>query len=570
MKKTIRFLVPLLLALMILGSIVWYLFDYDRTFTRDTLLSQARYNDLHGNSRLSSWFYNMAYGFSGHDENVAVELANQYKARGNFTKAEYTLTSAINNDASAELYENLCKTYVQQDKLLDAVRMLDNVTDPTIRASLDADRPTAPAPDYSAGYYSKYMDIHLTSSPNTTIYYTTNGEYPSVKGEVYNGSISLPAGETTIYAISVDKQGLVSPITVLGYTITGVIEKVTFMDPTMESAIREAIGIGAEKAVYTNDLWNITEFTVPDGVKNYEDLGKMPYLAKLSILDQRMSTLTPLSALTSLTELDLSGCSFPVEDMPILAALPSLTHLTMANCGLSTIAGLAGTQKLTYLDLNNNTVRNLDVLESMTGLTELYLQHNAVRELNSLAPLSNLTRLNISYNAVPSLSPLRSNAKLTWLEADNNQLTTLDGVNPGILHLSANSNSLTGVNTLAGCTELRDLSIASNQIADISSLNTLTKLENFNFSSNHVEALPAWPEGTTLKTIDGSYNQLTSIDELEGMDELTHVYMDYNLLTEIDALAENFCLVQVNVFGNEIEDVSALREHDIIVNYDPT
>ena len=39
MKKATRFLVSLLLGLLILASIFWYLFIYDRAFTRDTLLS---------------------------------------------------------------------------------------------------------------------------------------------------------------------------------------------------------------------------------------------------------------------------------------------------------------------------------------------------------------------------------------------------------------------------------------------------------------------------------------------------------------------------------------------------
>ena len=87
MKKAIRFLIPVALALLILVSIFWYLFDYDRVFTRDTLLSQARFHDLNGNSRLSSWFYTLAYNFSGHDQDVAIELASQYRADGNFTTA---------------------------------------------------------------------------------------------------------------------------------------------------------------------------------------------------------------------------------------------------------------------------------------------------------------------------------------------------------------------------------------------------------------------------------------------------------------------------------------------------
>ncbi|MDO5400469.1 MAG: leucine-rich repeat domain-containing protein [Eubacteriales bacterium] len=572
MKKTTRFLVPLLLVIVIFASIFWYLFDYDRAFTRDTLLSQARFNDLHGNSRLSSWFYNLAYSFSNHDENVAVELANQYKDQGNFTKAEYTLTVAINNEPSAELYENLCKTFVQQNKLLDAVKMLENIPDSAIKAELDAARPAAPVADHAAGFYSKYMDIHLYAAPDTTIYYTTDGTYPSTQGPSYAGPITLPAGETTLYAITVDKNGLVSPLTVLGYTVTGVIEEVTFVDPAMEAAIREAIGARESRTIYTNDLWPITEFTVPAEAASYEDLALLPYLLKLTIQDQAMPSLAPLATLTGLTTLDLSGTSFPVDDLSILATLPYLASLNLSNCDISTIAGLEGAPSLSLLDLSNNTVRNLEVLEPMTNLTELYLQHNAVRELTSLTGLSKLSKLNVSYNALTSLKPLSSCAALTWLEADNNQLETLEGVNllGNLIHLSANSNALTGVSILSGSTGLEYLSISHNQVADITSLSGLTKLTSFNFSNNQVEALPDWPRECALTTIDGSNNAIASLDVLRKMESLTHVYMDYNKITNIDALADNYCLVQVNVFGNEIEDVSKLRDHDIIVNYDPT
>ena len=39
MKKVSKFLVPLMLFLLIVASILWYLFIYDRAFTRDTLLA---------------------------------------------------------------------------------------------------------------------------------------------------------------------------------------------------------------------------------------------------------------------------------------------------------------------------------------------------------------------------------------------------------------------------------------------------------------------------------------------------------------------------------------------------
>ena len=572
MKKATRFLVSLMLGLLIFASVFWYLFIYDRDFTRDTLLSQARFQALHGNSRLSSWFYDAAYSFSGHDENVAIELANQYKKVGNYTKAELTLTTSIHDQPTVELYTALSKVYVEQDKLLDAVQMLGSISNPAIAQEIDALRPTAPEADQESGFFSQYIDVHLSSNADT-VYYTTDGTYPSVEGSVYDGGISLPAGETKVCAIAVNKDGLVSPVTTLDYTVTGVIEKVKFTDAAMEAAMRELIHVSSTSTVYTDALWGITEFTAPEDVKDFSDLKYLPNLTKLNIREQNIPTLESLSPLSRLVVLDLTGSTFPAEDLQVLASLPSLSSLTMAECSLSTIAGLENAANLTYLDLHDNTLRNLDVLETMPSLAELDLQHNAVTDLGKLSGLDKLVKLNIGFNAVTTLAPLSSCTRLTWLNADNNQITTLDGVDKltALTDFSVNNNKIVGVSQLAGLTALQNLGIASNSVSDITMLNGLTKLQSFDFSGNNaISELPDWPDGCALTTIDGSYNTLTSIDSLRNMQNLTHVYMDYNQITNIDALQDCYCLVQVNVFGNAIADVSALRSKDIIVNYDPT
>jgi len=571
MKKFIRFLVPCLLAVLIVASIGWYLFVYDRDFTRDVLLSQARYNDLYGNSRLSSWFYDLAYEHSGRDENVAIELANQYKADGNYTKAEVTLSNAIKNKGTVELYAALSKTYVEQDKLLDAVAMLENISDPVMKTSLDYLRPTAPTASHEPGFYSQYIHVELTSSTGT-LYYTTDGEYPSINGMVYSEPIELDAGETVIYAIAVSESGLVSQPAVVGYTVGGVIEPAIFMDPNMETAIRDILGVSDSEILYTNEMWDITDFTLPETVSSLEDLELMPYLKTLTIHNHDLEGLDFLSSLSKLQTLDLSGSRFPAEDLAILAKLPSLTSLTLSNCGLSTISALEGASSLTTLNLGNNTVRNLEVLSNMTTLKELDLKHNAVIGLGSLSTLNNLEKLDLSYNAVEDLSPLAACTKLNWLDAGNNQLTRVNGVDglPLLSYLSLDYNTISDISPLANCVELTNLSVANNDLRNISSLSSLVNLEILDFSYNSVEALPSWQEGCVLRTIDGSYNMLQNIDSLAALDQICYVYMDYNKLTSVNALADCYHLVQVNVYGNDIDTVSALTEHDIIVNYDPT
>ncbi len=482
-----------------------------------------------------------------------------------------TLSNAINAGGTVELYTALCKTYVEQDKLLDAVNMLANISNPAIKAQLDEMRPSAPVGDYEPGFYSQYISVNLTSSAGT-LYCTTDGEYPSTHNAPYSEAITLPSGETTIYAIAVADNGLVSPLTILGYTVGGVVEPATFADPAMEAGVRETLGVDSSKLLYTDDLWVITELTVPEGVTDYSDLQMMPYLRKLTIQDQTLANLQNLVTLNRLETLDLSGCQFPADSLSALAQLPSLTSLNLSNCGLTTISALSKVQTLTHLDLSNNTIRHLEPIGHMTTLRQINLVHNVVSDLSDLSGLYNLESLNVSYNALTTLAPLASCSKLSRLEASNNQIASLDGLDQLSLlsYLSLDYNQLTSISKLGSCGELTELHIANNQLTDISVLGTLVKLDLLDFAYNQVTALPNFADGCVMRTIDGSHNQLTTIDGLNQLEQISYIYMEYNSLTNIDALGDCYHLVQVNVFGNAISDVHALTDHNIIVNWDPT
>lgn len=565
-------LVPMLLAFLLIFSIGWYLFVYDRDFTRDMLLQQARNNDLRGNTSMSSWFYNLAYNYSGQDENVAIELANQYKSAGNYTKAEVTLSKAIRSGATKELYMALCKTYVEQDKLLDAVSMLENISNPAIKAELEALRPTAPSADYASGYYSQYINVSLSTSGGT-VYYTTDGDYPSVADAPYSQAIPLPLGETQIYAISVADNGLVSPVTILSYTVGGVIEPVIFMDPVMETTVREILECEDSHILYTNDLWQITELTIPEDVRTLEDLAHMAYLESLTLTGRNMSNLNDLSELSHLKSLTLSGCRFSTDSLRVIASLPALQELNLSDCGLSTLAGLEQAQRLTILDVSNNTIRNLEPLASLSGLTELYLQNNnAIVDLSIVGELTKLEKLDVSYNPLTSIAPLSGCVKLTSLNASHAQLTDASTAAslPILSELMLDYNQLSDISGLAACSNLTTLTLSNNSITDISPLSELTKLEQLDFSYNKVTTIPEFSEKSSIRVIDGSYNAITSIDNLAKLPSISYIYMDYNQITNVDALADCFHLVQVNVYGNEIPSVSELTAHAIIVNYDPT
>ena len=571
MKKTTRIIIPIILAIAIILCTAWYLFEYDRPFTRDVLLSFARFSESQGNHKTATWFYNLAYSQAADNDAVAIELAEQYMASGNFTKAEYTLSNAIADGGGINLYIALCKTYVQQDKLLDAVTMLDNIANAEIKAELHAMRPEAPIATPVPGFYNQYISVAIEGT-NGTVYASPKGQYPSVVKDKYEIPFQLNDGENTIYALTIGQNGLVSPLSIFGYTVGGVIETVKFTDPAIESEIRTLLNVGSEKELYSNDLWTIKSLTLPAEAKDYSVLRHMVFLESLTIENGVSAQISNIASLSNLTELKISRTSVSQEDLKSIAALPMLTKLTLSGCGISGIAPLENAKELVTLDLNNNTIRNLQPLSGMTKLQELNLQHNAVSDLSPLSSISGLIKLDVSYNSLTTIAPLSTLTRLSWIDANTNTIAELGEIGnlTNLTYLSLKSNKLNSVSEIAKCTTLTELNISSNLITDISQLSALTKMMYFDFSYNSVEKIPAFPKKCELVTINGSNNKINSLDNLSGLQKLNIVYMDYNTgISSVKSLAKCPNLIEVNVYATKVKDVSALTNQSIIVNYKP-
>ena len=573
MKKIIKRIIPLLLIVALIASACWYIFVYDRETVRDFLMAQARNCAQNGHFEAATWFYDISYEFAGEDENVAIDLAQIYKDSGNYTKAEYTLASAIADGATSELYIALCQTYVEQDKLLDAVNMLDKVADPAIKAELDALRPAAPEPDFAPGFYSQYISLNFIHDAGT-LYVSTDGQYPSTAQTPCVTPVALEGGETKIYAIIVGENGLVSPLSILSYTIGGVVEEVQFADAYIEELIQEQLMFGTDTVIYSDDLWAVTRLTVPAAALNLSDLQYLLYLEELTIEGRELSDLSFLTGMTHLKKLDLSGCTIS-GDLSVIKTLPALEELSMRGCSISSLSFLEGAPSLKKLDLHSNAVGNLSALASIPTLQHLDLGDNAVRDLTPLAGLTELTSLDLSENVISDISPLASCLKLGTLDLSDNKIASITAVQKltGLTGFRAEKNQITDCAPLAVCTELRSLDISNNLIPDVSMLTGLTKMTEFDFSYNQATTLPALPASAALVTIDGSYNQLSSLEPLDKLDALNYVYMDYNAeVSQIAFLANNPNMVQINVFGTKVTQAQANKclDQSIIVNYDPT
>lgn len=577
MKKFIKIIVPILLSVAIIASIGWYLFQYDKNFTTEQLVRIARRFEADGNPSMAIRLYNMAYDHSDGDPEVALELAELFRGSGNYTKAEYTLSKAIADGGGLELYTALCRLFVEQDKLLDAVKMLDNVSDSAIRMQLESMRPAAPVATPEPDHYSDYISVSFENAEGA-VFADFNGGYPSISDGAFTGEHSLQAGETTIRAVVLGQNGLVSPMVSFDYVVANVIEPVTLSDEAIDRVVRETLQLSADHKLYSDELWKIVNLEIPSDAQSLADLSKMPFLEEISIYEGSVTDLSPLASLSNLTRLSIIDTPVSSSDLAYLAELPKLTELTLSGCGLSSIADLAPAAGLTDLDLSFNTIGNLLPLADMKKLEAVDVSHNAVTSLSVFSRLPALTELRASYNSITSLEDLSGCGALATLEVTGNQLTSLSGIQslPTLRAFYGAFNQITDITGLESCTLIGELDISNNQITDITGLSTLTQLLNFNFSFNQVTLLPEFSKDCPLVSIKGSSNQLESLEALRGLNDLNFVYMDQNAtLTSVEPLVDCYRLVEVHIYGTGITDVSLLtqpidgKDRDITVFYSP-
>lgn len=574
MKKTVQLVVSILLVIVILGSICWYLLEYDPDFTRDFILKQASHLDDMGHNAAAVWLYDFAYRQADQDDYVAIELAEYYKSIGNYSKAEYTLTKAIEDGGSAELYVALCRTFVEQDKLRDAVMMLDKVSDPTVKAQLSSMRPAAPTASHPAGYYTEYIQVSI-SSGDAQLYISTDSDYPSTSSGAVNGSFTLSGGETTLYVVAIGENGMVSPLSVFHYTVSDVVEPVVFTDSAVEQAVRAHLGVSQDQVIYSDTLWSITDFTMPSSAITAEDLHWMPNLVSLNLSGCAFEELQVLSVMSRLEKLTITDCVVSVKDLQIIASLPRLTSLTLSNCYLTKISNLADATGLTYLDLSGNSIRDISPLQGMTQLQQLYLQNNVITSMEPLSGLTELHTLNISYNYLVTVAPVASLTNLTWLDISANGpngLMKLEGIDAleKLRYFAASYNNLVDVDLLASCTQLQTLIISHNTLLNIDVLASLPQLQTLDFSYNEISTLPKFSGSSILNVINGGYNQISSLDRLAGLAELEYVYMDQNSgIKNIDKLVACPKLKVVNVYGSGVRSAYKLTSRGITVYYTP-
>ena len=153
--------------------------------------------------------------------------------------------------------------------------------------------------------------------------------------------------------------------------------EVSIPDDNLAVAIREALGLPTDAVITADAMLDLTKLVAPG--KGITALTGLEYATNLTRLDlgstwvnngghaTPISDVSPLSALTQLTELYLSGTA--VSDVSPLSALTQLDVLYLDDTAVSDVSPLAALTQLTGLNLRGTAVSDISPLSALTQLT---------------------------------------------------------------------------------------------------------------------------------------------------------------------------------------------------------
>jgi len=290
----------------------------------------------------------------------------------------------------------------------------------------------------------------------------------------------------------------------------------------------------------------------------------------------KLSDISPLSGLTGLTSLDLSGCD-QLTDLSPLANLTNLTSLDLAGCSkIADLSPLADLVRLELLDISawdsDTPLNDISPLANLTALKSLNLRSRTnLSDLTPLGELAELESLDLegSSRQKSDLTPLVRLAKLKSLKIGGlwnvedlsplGELTSLEFLKLG----SANSR-VSDISFLAGLTKLDRLELSQwfgvSDLTPLANLTNLTQLRIHRFTK--VSDITPLGKLTNLQSLDlESCKKISDLSPLANLAKLESLDLcACKSVSDLSPLANLAELKEVRLqFCTNVTDLSPLR-----------
>ena len=492
--------------------------------------------------------YNTAKGWNSKKQQVYLSLAKTYGALEDYESAGAVLDEAIEKKITTDengleqLYLMRIKIYSAAGQLIDAVQYTDNISDQYILRKIQSVRPGDLNYTPTQGDYDKTQKMQITVPDGQTVYYTTDGTYPTKFSNIYVEPINIGNGRTSVTAISIDADGLVSPLLSVTYNVTNENETVSFDDKKIEQMVRNALS-KPTGVIRVKELESVTELS-NDGVDGY------------------VKTLSDLDMMPNLESLYLDGENMMLSVSQI-SGRTKLVNLSLAGCGLesSEINALGGLTSLEMLDLSDNNLTSISVLSNITTLKFVYLSQNSIDDISALSASKSIVCIDASHNRISAVPDLDSEAELETLILGSNYISDISTVHrfTTLTYLDISKNLVKSAKNLSALTKLETLDISGNDVANFDFLSSLKNLTSLNVEDTlFVSAKPV--SGLKLVNFSASNTGLTSLDSLSNCSELASLEIANTNVSDLSPIKGAQKLDYLDISGCNIKDVSLLSE----------
>ncbi|WPJ98150.1 leucine-rich repeat domain-containing protein [Coraliomargarita algicola] len=298
------------------------------------------------------------------------------------------------------------------------------------------------------------------------------------------------------------------------------LENYSFLfDPGLAQAIREQVGNGVGWSQLQQNLTDLDASA--RGIQSLRGLELCTNLESLSLGDNLIADLSPLSELTKLTYLDLGvdvGAypeGNPFKDLSPLANLWSLESLNLQGCGATDFSVLGSLPSLVSVNVRDTLLQSGDSIvarleASGVGLTiggDVQFSRILAPSLYAALEAEDLLSLDISV-----------------MQLEDHGISSLDGIGifQNLEQLNVGGNRITDLSPLAGLPLLHTLDLNGedfysgdyweegtyNAVSDLSVLTTLPSLSTFNARGNHISNIEPLLDCPALSNVNVTDNFL--------------------------------------------------------------
>ncbi|OBR64270.1 hypothetical protein A7K91_12125 [Paenibacillus oryzae] len=341
---------------------------------------------------------------------------------------------------------------------------------------------------------------------------------------------------------------------------------VTFKDPQFEFEIRNQIN-KPKGQLYKSDLDKIYNLDIknPD-IQSIDGIEQLTGLNYLSLTDNQVTDLSPLTKVPDLLELTLSNLSNS-NMKTVVPKLTKLNALSLWNFELTDISFLKPLTNLYSLDITNNKVTDISIIAGMKNLSTFSGGYNRIKDLTPLSKLP-LRKMYMAGNEIVDLKPLSSiptKNELYAIQLSNNKIEDLSFLSqfPNLVFLNVANNpvrSFLPVYPMIAKLAKKDFKLAEEDFGYALTIPDKGLEAAIREAANKPQGHLTIGDVNKIQTLNGAGRSIKSLEGLQYLPQLVGADLSNNSIKDLKPLKDLTLLRTLKLSGNPATNFKDIQD----------